>query len=164
MANTGKRREPSQIARDRRRCADLYLQGWLQSDIGKEIGVDQSTVSRDLKALHKDWLASALVDFDKVKAKELARVDRLEREYWRGWVRSCEDAETIRQEAAKDKGIEKVVKTAKGQAGDPRFLTGIQWCIDKRCKILGIDAATKFEHAGKDGGPVILRVKSFDEV
>ena len=136
MANTGKRREPSQIARDRQRCADLYLQGWLQSDIADELGINQSTVSRDLKVLHAKWLASALVDFDEAKAKELAKVDRLEREYWRGWLRSREDAETLRQEGTKDAGIGKIVKTEKGQTGDPRFLAGVQWCIDKLAKKL----------------------------
>jgi hypothetical protein len=39
-------------------------------------------------------------------------------------------------------------------AGDPRFLAGIQWCIEQRCKILGLLAAVKNELTGKDGGPV----------
>ena len=26
----------------------------------------------------------------------------------------------------------------RGQAGDPAFLAGVQWCIGQRCKILGI--------------------------
>ncbi len=151
----GRQRDSAQIARDRQRCADLYLQGWLQSDIADELGINQSTVSRDLKALHAKWLASALVDFDEAKAKELAKVDRLEREYWRGWLRSCEDAETLRQEGSKGDGIGKIVKTAKGQAGDPRFLAGVQWCIDKRCRILGIDAAIKMQHTGEDGEPLL---------
>ena len=136
----GKRRAPAEISRDRRQISDLYLQGMLQSEIAEQLELGQATVSRDLKALRGEWLASALVDFDEAKAKELAKVDRLEREYWRGWLRSCEDAETLRQEGSKGEGIGKIVKTAKGQAGDPRFLAGVQWCIDKRCKILGLDA------------------------
>jgi hypothetical protein len=124
--------------------ADLYLQGWLQVDIAQELGINQSTVSRDLKALHKEWLHSALLDYDEAKAQELAKIDRLEREYWRAWERSCEDAETIRQEGP-PAGPEKLVTTAKGQAGDPRFLTGVQWCIEKRCKVLGLDAPSKLD-------------------
>lgn len=126
--------------------ADLYLQGWLQVDIAAELGINQSTVSRDLKALHKVWLKAALLDFNEAKARELAKVDRLEREYWRAWQRSCEDAETMRQEGDAS-GVDKIVKTAKGQAGDPRFLSGVQWCIEKRCKILGIEAAQKHLYA-----------------
>ena len=141
----GRRRDAAEIARDRRRAADLYLQGWLQADIAADLGVDPSTVSRDLKALQAGWLESALIDFNEAKAQELAKVDRLEREYWEAWVRSREDAETIRQEGNPKADPTKVVKTSKGQVGDVKFLNGVQWCIDKRCKIMGIDAPQKVE-------------------
>ena len=78
----GKRRSSGQLARDRRKIADLYLKGWIQADIAAEIGMAQQTVSNDIKALQKDWLASALIDFNEAKSQELAKVDRLEREYW----------------------------------------------------------------------------------
>jgi len=39
-------------------------------------------------------------------------------------------------------------------AGDPRFLTGVQWCVEQRCKMLGLLAAVKNEHMGEGGGPV----------
>lgn len=147
----GKRREPAQIARDRRRIADLYLQGKLQAEIADEIGVDQSTVSRDLRALHREWLRLALTDFDKAKARELAKIDKLEREYWVAWQRSCEDAETVVQKAVETAGAirKEATKTEKGQAGDPRFLQGVQWCIERRCKIMGVDAPDKYEQSGE---------------
>jgi len=141
----GKRRDTAQIARDRKKIGELYLRGWLQVDIAEKLGVDRSTVSRDLKALHREWLASALADFSEAKAQELAKIDDLEREYWRAWERSCEDAETVRKEGT-TKILDKIVKTAKGQAGDPRFLSGVQWCLERRCKILGLDAPEKHEH------------------
>lgn len=173
----GRRRDAAEIARDRRRAADLYLQGWLQADIAADLGIDQSTISRDLKALQSEWLESALINFNEAKAQELAKVDRLEREYWEAWARSCEDAETVRQEGSrKGKGtsgklppVDKIVKTSKGQAGDPRFLQGVQWCIDKRCKILGIDAPQKIaptdptgmrEYVGLTDGERALRIEA----
>jgi hypothetical protein len=145
---TGKRRSAAQLARDRRKTADLYLQGWLQADIAGFLGLSQSTVSNDLKALQGQWLRSALLDFDEAKAREVAKVDRLEREYWAAWERSCEDAETTKQRGAPGEEPGKiktasVERTVKGQAGDPRFLQGVQWCIDRRCKILGVDAAQR---------------------
>ena len=139
MAGPGRRRSSSELARDRRRISDLYLRGWLQADIAEEIGSSAATVCRDIKALQRDWLKSALIDFDKAKARELAKIDDLERVYHKAWVRSCEDAETERIEGG-TKGPSKKTMTRKDQAGDPRFLTGIQWCIERRCKILGIDA------------------------
>ena len=145
---TGKRRSNGQLARDRRRIADLYLQGWLQCQIAEEVNLSPATVSRDIAALQAGWLDSALIDFNEAKSQELAKIDRLEREYWAAWERSCEDAETVTEKARASKGsdrpdsVEKT-KQAKGQAGDPRFLSGVQWCIERRCKILGIDAPNK---------------------
>ena len=163
----GRSRDTSQIARDRKRIGELYLKGWLQNDIAKDLKISQATVSRDLKSLFKSWQKSALVDIDKAKAKELAKVDNLELEYWKAWERSCEDAETM---VKKTKGSVKryqdddgqfiverpaeVDQTSKGQTGDSRFLQGVQWCIDKRCKILGIDAPQRLEHTGRDGEPI----------
>ena len=164
---SGMRRSKSQIARDRRKIANLYLQGRIQADIGEELDINQSTVSRDLQALQEEWKNSSLIDIDEAKAKELAKVDRLEREYWDAWERSCEDAETKRLEGTLAPGEDqgkptKQILTRKGQAGDPRFLTGIQWCIERRCKILGIDAPSKREHGGMGGGPIQVEVEVED--
>jgi hypothetical protein len=98
------------------------------------------------------------MDFNEAKARELAKIDKLEREYYAGWRRSCEDEETTRQ-ATKGKVVKRkdeegelvserpaeVTRTRKGQAGDPRFLAGVERCIERRCKILGIDAPTRHE-------------------
>lgn len=140
-------RSKSQIARDRKKIANLYLKGTYQYDIADELKISQSTVSRDLKALQKDWQKSSLIDIDKKKAEELAKVDRLEIEYWEGWHESQKDAETVREESSRQ-GKKKTV-ISKGQAGDPRFLAGIQSCINKRCELLGLDAPKKLEHSGE---------------
>lgn len=154
---SGKRRSPAQVTRDRRRIADLYLRGWLQADIAAELKIDQSTVSRDLSALQEEWRQSTLVDLNEAKSKELAKVDQLEREYWEAWERSKENAEvevteqigTRRKlkQGEKDTGEPAIVperlkkyKRVEGQSGNPSFLAGIQWCINKRCEILGLNA------------------------
>lgn len=144
---TGKRRDQAQIARDRLRISSLYLQGWIQADIADEVELSQPTVSRDIKALQQEWLDLATANFDEAKAKELAKIDHLEREYWAAWRRSQEDAEsesTKMVEAQGGKRLEAQTQR-KGQAGDPRFLSGVQWCIEQRCKILGVYAAEKVE-------------------
>jgi hypothetical protein len=150
----------------RREVGRRYLQGETQNEIAAAFRINQSQISRDLKWLRGKWLESALIDVNEAKARELAKIDALEREYWEAWQRSCEDAEAT---VKKTKGVvqrrqeedgtfvaerpAEVQQTSKGQAGDPRFLAGIQWCIDRRCKILGIDAPTKMRHegTGKDG-------------
>ena len=157
MAIRKRRRNKAEIERDRRRIADLYLHGWLHADIAKDIGVAQSTVSRDLVALHGEWKKSALLDFNEAKARELAKVDRLEREYWEAWERSKQGQKrtTVKGRGGSEDDEpthkEKSVTLDEG-TGDPRFLQGVQWCIDRRCKVLGVDAPQKLEHTGKDGG------------
>jgi len=149
-----KRRDAAQLARDRRRIAEMYLHGVLQADIADELHIDQSTVSRDLKALQDEWRASSLIDIDEAKARELARIDELERTYWDGWRRSKEDAEIERKrvtEGGKDGRKYEAGTETKGQVGDPRFLQGVQWCIERRCKVIGIDAPTKQEIRVPDG-------------
>ena len=143
MTEQKHRRKPAEVARDRRRIADFYLQGWLQADIAQEVGLSQPTISRDLKALQKAWLKSALIDFDAAKAKELAKVDRLEREYWAAWEASKKDKETQTTEKIKSTTLRSKAQIRReGQVGNPSFLVGVQWCIERRCKILGLDAPT----------------------
>ena len=156
IVSTGKRRSTSELARDRKRISGLYLRGRLQIDIAKEIGLSRATVSRDIKALHRIWLRSALIDFDTAKANELAKIDALEQIYYDAWDRSREDAETQTQKMMTDgkgkgaKSRKEMTKTAKGQVGDPRFLDGLQWCSEQRLKIFGIYAPTKVEVRWRD--------------
>lgn len=143
---TRRRRSASELARDRRRIADFYLSGWLQADIAVEVGVDQSTISRDLKALQKDWLNSALIDYNAAKARELAKIDRLEREYWAAWEASKEDRETqITEKIESQTPRSKAQIRREGQVGSPSFLAGVEWCIKRRCKMLGLDAPAKVD-------------------
>ena len=140
------RREPAQLARDRRRVAEMYLRGALQSDIAEELGIDQSTVSRDLQSLRDEWLQSALVDINEAKARELAKIDGLEVEYWVAWQESKKDAETItHEEKAGWQAYSKDTTQYVGQVGNPSFLAGVQWCITKRCQILGLDEPQRIE-------------------
>jgi len=160
------KRTQIQIERDRRQIADWYLQGWKQAEIAEKINEDdsrdytltQQMVSYDIGVLVKSWRESGLADIDDAKAQELARINHLEVTYWNAWLRSCEDTETVRQrgqpgDTPGQVHTSTVERTRKGQAGDPRFLTGIQWCIEQRCKIFGVYATTKVQHSGtgKDG-------------
>lgn len=145
------------IAIRRKQVADAYLRGRTQAEIAVELGVNQATVSRDLQALREEWKRSALIDIDEAKARELAKIDAMEIEAWQAWERSQLDAEV---ELTKMQGTdpEKPGKLEKqrrieGQVGDPRFLQIVQWCINKRCEILGINAPVRQEITGRDGAP-----------
>lgn len=172
------KRTKFQIERDRHEIAALYLRGRRQAEIvhhlnesERDYTLTQQMISYDLQAIQGRWRKSALMDMDERKTQELAKIDTLELTYWDAWERSCEDAETAtqKQRGKVTKGVgedgqfvaeqpAEISKTRKGQAGDPRFLTGVQWCIERRCKILGIDAPAEVKHKGAgEKGEILFR-------
>lgn len=129
----------------REKVARMYLSARTQAEIAATLGINQATVSRDLKALQQQWQANALQSIDKIKAKELASIDRLEREYWDSWIASREAKETTTSEqstVASGQRIKAAIRTEQ-RDGDPRYLEGVRWCINKRCEIMGLNAMIK---------------------
>lgn len=133
MAKTGPARNKKQREYDLQEISSLYLQGWFQAKIADHISesrpykITQQTISRDIKTIQERWLASSVRDFDEARAQELAKIDNLEIIYFEQWITSQDLEET----------------------GNPRFLQGIQWCIDRRCKLLGLDAPIKNHLTGQ---------------
>ncbi len=81
MTKRHKRHKKVEIQERRRKVAILYLQHHMsQEDIARALGIHQSTVSRDLKALEEQWQKEAMQTIEKVKARELAELDMMERE------------------------------------------------------------------------------------
>lgn len=138
-----------EIASRRAIVAERYLSGMTQVAIGREVGVDASSISLDLKAIRAEWKESRIRDFDEAKAVELAKLDKTEREGWLAWERSQTNA--VKVKTTEDGSGEKVEKWSEGQTGDPRFLQIVQTCIQKRCDILGLDAPTKWAQTDGEG-------------
>ena len=145
--------------------SELYLKGKTQAEIAEQLGVDQSTISRDLTALQKQWKDSAIRNLDEAKARELAKIDALERTYWDAWERSVGQTQIKTIKAKGDP------KGAPGQAeqtirtedlnGDPRYLAGVMSCIERRCRLLGIDAPEtrrNVDASGNDVPPIVIKV------
>jgi hypothetical protein len=139
-----------------RRCqvAELFLRGIRrQGELARRLGVDRSTVSRDLKVLNARWKEAAIRDLDAAKGQELERIDLLEQEYWAAWEKSKNGHETTTTEQTTTPEGErnKAAIRREEQHGDPRYLAGVQWCIDKRCEILGLKAPHKIAPTTPDG-------------
>jgi hypothetical protein len=156
----GPTRTKEQREYDLQEVSNFYLQGWIQAAIAKHLNktrtyeITQQTVSNDIKAIQKRWLASSIRDFDDLRAQELAKIDNLERTYWLEYEAS-KDPVIKRKTAKKVDGQTTEATQEVGQGtGDPRFLQGVQWCIDRRVKLLGLDGPTRSEITGKDGGPI----------
>jgi hypothetical protein len=153
--------ERFRIRERRQRVAGMYLQGMSQWEIGRQLGVTQQCIAKDVQALEKEWLAAAVVAIDAAKAKELARIDRLERVAWRAWRRSCRRKEraTTRMERKLDEDAQKA-KTVTSKAtelrdGNPEYLKRVEWCISKRCELLKLNPPQRLEHGGSAEMPPI---------
>lgn len=140
-----------ELAYRRMQVADMYLRGLSQPEIAQKVGVNQSQVSRDLKKLREEWLDRSIQAIDRRKAEELAKIDKLEMEYWDAWERSKKDSETTTIERYGSPPTSgafgsvvpskiKEVKKKEGRDGTAMFLAGVQWCIEQRCAIIGVYA------------------------
>lgn len=140
--------------------AEMYLGGKLQTEIAAAIQVSQGTVSRYIKKLQERWQVAAKEFIDARKARELVKIDQVERQYWEAWADSRQPGET-KVEREKETSVDAIdsagVKfdlpakereftlTTRGQAGDPRFMQGVLSCIEMRMKILGGFAPVKLD-------------------
>ena len=102
--------------------------------------VSTTTGSRDLKQIGKLWVKETTFNIDQAKGAELARIDKLEVEYWAAWKRS---KELVPQKAKDKSGNEITVYQAFNTLapfGSVHYLHGVHKCIDQRRAILGLDA------------------------
>jgi hypothetical protein len=137
-------RHTTELLQRRHEVATRYLHGEQQYHIARAMGVSQSQISLDLKAIRAMWLASLVRDFDAMKSVELAKIDECERQFWSGWQRSLQPREVTLTEATEgEKPTRKASVRKEGQAGDPRFLDGVLRCVQQRCKILGLDVESQ---------------------
>lgn len=141
------KRTKTQIQKDRVEVASLYLQGWTQAAIGDKLGLARQQIGYDLKAIQKEWLKSSLIDFNEARARELSKIDNLEVTYWESFSKSLspKKTETAKSTTGPDGQQERSEFSAKEeqQVGDKRFLDGVAWCIDRRCKLFGLDAPSQ---------------------
>jgi hypothetical protein len=141
----------------RNQVAELYVQGRYQAEIGQLLGVTQQQVSLDLKAIQQEWLKASVRNFDTIRAEQLAKIDRIEREAWQAWERSLKQREVTIQEVTESATrINKVTLRKEGQDGDPRYLQVIQKCIDQRCDLLGLSTSTEAAKALGTGLAALL--------
>lgn len=149
--------------RDLEEISTLYLRGLKPQEIADELvkrhhyeNLTGRTIYNELVELRKLWVQSALIKYDEAKAREIARIDELEAAAWVAWNASQGHQDTTVVEDIEDKfghdedteekkdrkpstyTRKRTNKTTKEIPGDPRFLDKISWCIDERCKILGL--------------------------
>jgi hypothetical protein len=125
--------------------AQLYLTGHTQAAIARQLNLSRSQIQYDIQACIREWRRTRIEDIDQVKTVELERINRMECEYWDAWERSKLDRKSTSAKRVEDVDGTRTEaqKRAEGQTGNPAYLAGVQWCIEQRCKILGLYAPVK---------------------
>lgn len=158
LPKRGPKRTNFERENDLYRTTQLYLKGKTQAEIAEELEVSREQIKYDIAIIQKRWRESGLIDMNESKQKELARIDTLERTYWEAWERTLEEkTKTRTEQSTSGKGDKDAGKTAKATIeketllGNPAYLSGVQWCISERCKILGIYAPAKVAPTNPEG-------------
>lgn len=137
-------RDERERERDFVDLANWYMLGWTHYRMAEELTakyyaesnrlITRRQVTFDIAEIIKRWRDKAATQVDQRKAEELARIDRIEAEYWSAWERSKSTRTVI------TKSGDEIEITPDG---DPRFLEGIKGCVDMRIRIFGLYAPTR---------------------
>lgn len=139
---------PIRTERERERdyvlIAEWYMLGWTHLRMADELNnrfyakdgrqILRRQLTFDVSKIVERWRAKATTQVDQRKAEELARIDRLEAEYWTAWEKSQE----ARSMPTKSGDEVEIIPN-----GDPRFLQGVERCVDMRIRIFGLYAPTR---------------------
>jgi len=113
----GPSRSPLQRAIDRRKAVQMTLRGKTQTEIAAELTVTPQQVSLDLKKAQEEWRDHTTMDLGAAKALELGKINHVEEMYWERYEEDPSNS----------------------------ILDGILKCIDRRCKLLGLDAPIRVD-------------------
>ena len=138
--------------------APLYLKGWTEKEITKEVRrvIDRPTYNQahaDIQSLLQCWRSERLTDVDDKITMEVRRLNNVIKEAWEAWERSKEDYHERKQlqyglPKMDEKGVRQVgITTIKAMmsdaekrgVGDPRYLDVILRAEGQLCKLLGLD-------------------------
>ena len=149
------KRTKGQRERDLVFIEPLYAQGLPMRKIAELLGDDEDhdytlsvvTIKKDIDKIVERWREKCIIGVDRLKAAELVKLNQVEQEAWSGWAKSQKDKvkEFEEEKTGTKESGSRSYTSREGQAGDPRFLDVVGRCIEKRCKILGLDAPITVE-------------------
>lgn len=162
-------RTPQQRIADQNTLAALYVKRIPQAVIGEQLGISQGQVSQDIKKLLKKWESEQINQIDRYKHEELERINLIETEMWEQWEISKGKGKTIvfKSTSGKIKKKDSALDTAtnfiknpenwreeqtqESASGNMEYMRAIMWCIEERCKIIGLHAPKKLANTNPEG-------------
>ena len=105
------------------------------------VGLTRRTVQAELVAIRDDWKGRTQIDFESAIAQQLDRVDLVEKYAFEGWERSLtrKTVETKQAVRTVNGQVDRATLRAETGDGNPAFLARMSWCIEQRCRILGLE-------------------------
>lgn len=134
--------------------SEYFLKGYsaraitrvMKEKIGRSL--DRQTITKYVKQNLQEWAEQNMANITEAKAQQLMKIDKLESTYWEAWDESKEEnrENTVETESFPSQAEEGEMKVQKQRDkvrtqkthGDASLLKGIEWCIEMRCKIMGI--------------------------
>jgi hypothetical protein len=104
------------------KVTELARQGYRQWEIAEMLNTRQDTISRDLKVMEVIWMRSGMLDIHVVKLRQLNKLDEMEQI-----------------------AIQRLKALEKDPRAGSRWLEERRKIIERRCKILGLDAPKQFD-------------------
>lgn len=117
--------------------SEQYLKGRYQHEIAADLGVTKQAIQKILSKIRRQWVSKADKSTEQYMTEQLEKLDLLEATYWDGFTKT---------------------QTPDRPGGDPQFLLGLQKVVERRAKLLGLDAPQKIE-----GGFVVLTPQALSQ-
>lgn len=152
---------------------ERYLQGQSLRKIAASLELTPGNVNTILTKLRAEWREQRKEQAAAMLPEQLAKLDMLESQYQAAFERSCQPRKvsgaktkkggTGRQTAGQSGAQSGQVMNQDRQEtflreeqrdGNPKFLDGVQRCIELRCRLAGLLSADRSGGAGEDDGPI----------
>jgi transcriptional regulator of heat shock response len=152
------KRTRAQLDSDRKRIAELALQGYSQRKIADIMEYEtgrpfkQSKINSDLAIIRREWQKEMVTDYNYLMNQELQRCDQLENELWEAWKRSLggtkrevveKIAKMLEGSDEPDLVLNKITETIESNTMDTSILNQILSVQKERRRLLGLYAPTQ---------------------
>jgi hypothetical protein len=126
-----------QIEEDLTTISQMAVQGKSYKEILAKVPISLSQLKQDLRKIRARWKATQVNAMDEIIARELAKLDLIERHAWEQWDASC----------------------TRKTGGDSDYLRVILMSMERRAKLLGIERPIENHahvHLGENAGQLVM--------
>ena len=139
----------------------MYLRGHARTYIADTLKTTRDQVSKYIKEAESLWMSEIVRDMDALKAKELEQINLVQAAAWDQFERSTSPyLEDVKEETDGDKQSTRQRRTRRRGYAKPAFLQIILNCVEKRCKLLGLNEEEVAEQAATKVIEIIVTDRS----